>query len=180
MAGANTAYWKISATVPQARHGVIVFSSEASTTISIPNDQWFQYPMINDSNDGWSFIIHQFRAARPMSHHPSPPPSRLWNHFFGFQLRLRNLISLESPKIHLTRPKTLPKPSPRPSQNGSKIASYLPTLEILKKCNTPIRKPNFWRSQAFKNRPKIDATTLSKSASFWIPSCNLKEYNFWS
>ena len=29
----------ISATVPQARHGVIVFSSEASTTISIPNDQ---------------------------------------------------------------------------------------------------------------------------------------------
>ena len=165
--------------MPQARHGVIVFSSEASTTISIPNDQWFQYPMINDSNDGWSFIIHQFRASRHSGHPPPPPPSRPWNHFFGFQLRLRNLISLQSPEIHLTRPKTLPKLSPRPSQNVSKIASYLPTPEILKKCNPPIRKPHFWRSRAFKNRPKIDAKTPSRSASSWIPSWNPEKHDFW-
>ena len=144
--------------------------------------------MINDFNTQWSMIptmddhssFTNIRAARPTPHPPSPPPSRPWNHFFGFQLRLRNLICLQSLEIHLTRPKTLPKPSPRPSQNGSKIASYLPMPEILKKCNPPIRKPHFWRSRAFKNRLKIDAKTPSKSASFWIPSCNLKEYDFWS
>ena len=45
-----------------------------------------------------------------------------------------------------SRPKSfkkLPKPSPRPSQNYIKIASYLATPEILKKCTPPIRKPNF-------------------------------------
>ena len=50
--------------------------------------------------------------------------------------------------------------------------------EILKKCNPPIRKPRFWRSQAFKIRPKIDAKTPSKSGLSWIPSWNPKKHVF--
>ena len=75
-------------------------------------------------------------------------------------------------------PKTLPKPSPRPSQNGSKKGSYLTTPEIFKKCNPPIRKPYFCGSQAFENRPKIDAEMPSESASSWIRSCKPKKYDF--
>ena len=150
-------------------------------------DSFFERSEYNDFNTQWSMIptmvghssFTNIRAARPNPHYPSKPPSWPWNHFFGFQLRTKNLIRLESPEIHLTRPKTLPKLSPRPSQNVSKIASYLPTPEILKKCNPPIRKPHFWRSRPFKNRPQIDAKTPSKSASFWIPSWNLKKYDFW-
>ena len=148
-----------------------------------------QYPTINDVNDlrsmlsmmDWSTIV--FRAARSSGHLPvtsQPTPLlRLWNHFFAFQLRLQNWTPFQSPKIHPKSSKKLRKPSPRPSQNGSKIACYLTTPDILKKCTPPIRKPNFWPSLAFKNRRKIDAKTPSKSVWSWIPSWNPKKYNFW-
>ena len=120
-------------------------------------DSFFERSEYNDFNAYLSMIPTIQRSMMPTmdGHSPilgppnpsltpsPPPPSRLWNHFFGFQLRLRNLICLQNPEIHSTRPKILPKLSPKPSQNVSKIASYLPTLEILKKCNPPIRKPHF-------------------------------------
>ena len=108
-----------------------------------------QYPTIHDVNDlrsmlsmmDWSTIV--FRADIPSGRLPVDSPSRVWNHFFGFQLRLQNSSPFQSPKIHQKSSKKLRKPSPRPSQNGSKIACYLTTPDILKKCTPPIRKPNF-------------------------------------
>ena len=113
--------------------------------------QRFQCPMINDSNDpmindamdGWSFT--NIRAARPSGR----PPSWLWYHFFRFQHRIKNLIPLESHKIHPTRPNTLPKLSPRAPQNGLnafKIASYPPTPET-NACIQPNRanRNHVWR-----------------------------------
>ena len=114
----------------------------------------------------------------PVDSRPTPL-LRPWNHFFGFQLRLQNSSPFQSPKIHPKSSKKLRKPSPTPSQNGSKIACYLTTPEILKKCTPPIRKPTFWRSLAFKNRRQIDAKTPSKSGLSWIPSWNPKKYHFW-
>jgi len=69
-------YIYISATVPQARRGVIVYSSEASSMISIPdvpNDS--NDPTINDANDGWSFT--NIRAAGPMPRLPPVPYATL-------------------------------------------------------------------------------------------------------
>ena len=124
----------------------------------------------------WSTIV--IRAARPSPHLPATSPSRPWNHFFGFQLRLQNWTPFQSPKIQLSTPKTLRKPSPKASQNSSQIASYVPTPEMFKNGTTMVRKPHFGSLLAFRNRLKIDAKTPSKSALCWIPSWNPQKYDF--
>ena len=83
-----------------------------------------------------------------------PPLSRLWNHFFGFQLRLQNWTPFQSPKIHPKSSKKLRKPSPRPSQNAFQRAPYCPTPEMFKNGTTMIRKPHFASSHALRNRFK--------------------------
>ena len=160
--------------MPQAWSGRGCSPSEASSTISMTNDQWFQGSMVNDADDG---LVNDQLLGRQS--HSSPPLARVWNHFFGFQLRARNLTPFRTLKIHQIKPKMPQKPSPRPSQNASKTASHLTMPEILKKCNPSIRKPHFWRFQTLENRPKIDAKTPWKSALSWIPSWNPKKYDFW-
>ena len=80
-------------------------------------------------------------------------PSCLWNHFFGLQLRPRNLTLYKPPGLKSTqnRPKSFPNP-----QNGSKTTCHLAIPKILKKCTPPIRKFHFLTfpspQKSFQNR----------------------------
>ena len=67
------------------------------------------------------------RAAKPVSRLPSPPPSRLWNHFFGFQLRLQNWTRFQYLKI---QPKSLQNRFPDPSKTAPKRRLILQTPKI--------------------------------------------------
>ena len=167
----------------EARSGRGWSPSEASSTMSTSNDQRCRRSTIQRSTIS---TINDQRCRRWAGQRsllgPTDPavtsPSRSWNHFFAFQLRVQNWTRFESPKIHPKSSKKLRKPSPKPSQNGSQIASYVPTPEMFKNGTTMVRKPHFGSLLAFRNRLKIDAKTPSKSALCWIPSWNPKKYDF--
>ena len=118
----------------EARSGRGWSPSEASSTMSTSNDQRCRRSTIQRSTIS---TIYDQRCRRwagqrsllgPMNP-PSDSPSRLWNHFFAFQLRVQNWTRFRSPKIQPKSPKKLRKPSPRPSQNGSRMTSYLANAE---------------------------------------------------
>ena len=119
------------------------------------------------------------KAQNPPKTLPKTLPKRLQNSILSSNARNPQKMQPSHTKTSFLMFPGLQKSSQNRGQNASKIASYLPTLEIFKKCNPPIRKPNFWRCRAFRNRFKIDAKTPSRSALCWMPSWNPKKCDFW-
>ena len=155
---------KLSATVPQARVGVVVHRAKRV--------QRCQRPTINDFNDlrstlsmmDWSTI--NIRAARRLHHLPLLDFETTFSASnFGF--KIGRLPKPQNPaKIAQKASKTLPLTPPKRLQN-----------DVLY-CNprkSKIMQPSyvfahFSRSQAFENLSKIETKTPSKSTLCWIPS----------
>ena len=110
--------------------------------------------------------------------HSPPPPSTLYNHFFGFQIRARNLTPFRTLKIHQIRPKMPQKPSPRPSQNASKTASHLTMPEILKNATLPYENLIFDVSRPSKIVPKSMPKRLQNQLYLGYPLGTLKNTIF--
>ena len=122
----------------EARSGRVWSPSEASSTMSTSNDRRYQRSTIyiNDLRSrmpmmDWSTIV--IRAARP-----SPDlPSRPWNHFFAFQLRLQNWTPFKAPKSSQNRPKNSQNPAPDPSKTAPKQHLILQTPKIKNNATLP-------------------------------------------
>ena len=119
--------------------------------------------------------MFNIRAARPISR---SPVSRIWNHFFGFQLRLQNWTPFQSPKIHPKSPKKLRKPSPRPLQNGSKTILILQTPKIKKNATLPYENLIFDVHRPSKIVPKSMQKRLQNQLYVGYPLGTLKNTIF--
>ena len=71
-----------------------------------------------------------------MTHSPTPP-SCLWNHFFGFQLRLQNWTPFKTPKSSQNRPKSSQNPAPDPSKTAPKRRLMLQPPKIKNNATLP-------------------------------------------